>query len=58
LKSYLGSEEWNGVEACTRKYCKRKREMGRFLEDKPPGATWDTDKIATFNYWENREAVM
>ena len=53
-KSYLKSDDWDGVEACARKYCKRKRDAGRFQE-RPPAANnaavdWDVKKVSTFNF--------
>lgn len=63
VKSFLKPDEWNAVEACARKYCKRKRDVGRF-QDEPNGAggyyrvQWDDDKISTFNFWENRETTL
>ena len=32
VKSYLKSGDWGDVERCARKYCKRKRDVGRFQE--------------------------
>ena len=63
VKSYLKSEDWDDVEACARKYCKRKRDSGRFQDtDSPfnengPGVNWEVKKISTFNFWENRETT-
>ncbi|EXJ54342.1 hypothetical protein A1O7_09681 [Cladophialophora yegresii CBS 114405] len=62
VKTYLKSDDWDHVEKCARKYCKRKRDAGRFQEGAavnnngvaPP---WDVKQISTFNYWENRETT-
>jgi hypothetical protein len=61
IKTYLKSENWDDIETCARKYCKRKRDMGRFQDhgrDGAPAAAWDVKKISTFNYWENRETTL
>jgi len=62
VKSYLKAEDWDDVETCARKYCKRKRDAGRFQEDATTNnnggaAGWDVKKISTFNFWENRETT-
>ncbi|KAJ9614332.1 hypothetical protein H2200_002468 [Cladophialophora chaetospira] len=63
-KTYLKASDWEHVEACTRKYCKRKRDAGRFQESNDMadnnGAVpaWDVKKISTFNFWENRETTF
>jgi hypothetical protein len=66
VKTYLKSDDWDDVEKCARKYCKRKRDAGRFQEgatvnnnnNNNGGATnWDVKKISTFNFWENRETT-
>lgn len=64
VKSYLDSNDWNAVETCARKYCKRKRDAGRFQErtggapNNNGGARqWNVEKISTFNFWENRETT-
>jgi hypothetical protein len=60
VKSYLKPEDWSGVETCARKYCKGKRDAGRF-NDGPlhhDNVRWDVEKISTFNFWENRETTM
>jgi len=61
IKSYLSADEWNNVETCARKYCRRKRDIGRFQESNASGidnvglVNWDLKRISTFNFWENRE---
>ena len=63
VKSYLNAGDWNNVEACARKYCKRKRDAGRFQDGNATvnvngmAADWDVKKISTFNFWENRETT-
>jgi hypothetical protein len=62
IKSYLDADDWNDVEACARKYCKRKRDAGRFQDqvggdDEHLPVLWDVKKIPTFNFWENRETT-
>lgn len=57
LKSYLKEDDWGAVESCARKYCKRKRDIGRWQEDRLPRGLWNMDKISTFNFWENRETT-
>lgn len=58
VKSYLGAEDWVAVEACARKYCKRKRDAGRFQAELTQGLERSIgEKVSTFNYWENRETV-
>ncbi|KIW22169.1 uncharacterized protein PV07_12488 [Cladophialophora immunda] len=63
VKSYLNADDWQGVETCARKYCKRKRDAGRFqegnavLNNNGGEAAWSVDKISTFNFWENRETT-
>lgn len=59
VKSYLKSDDWNAVEACARKYCKRKRDAGRFVENSEGEANrWNPQIISTFNFWENRETTF
>ncbi|KEF57474.1 uncharacterized protein A1O9_05391 [Exophiala aquamarina CBS 119918] len=53
----LHQDDWNAVEACARKYCKRKRDIGRWQEDRVPRGLWNMEKISTFNFWENRETT-
>jgi hypothetical protein len=53
LKSYLSASDWKDVEACARKYCKRKRDLRRFTNAGP----WDLNKVSTYNFWENREIM-
>ncbi|OCT48482.1 hypothetical protein CLCR_04371 [Cladophialophora carrionii] len=59
VKTYLKSDDWDDVEKCARKYCKRKRDAGRFQEGNNNGAAraWDVNQISTFNFWENRETT-
>lgn len=68
VKSYLKPEDWSAVETCARKYCKRKRDAGRFQENNAHGANgagrgggvlnrWNPEMISTFNFWENRETT-
>ncbi|KIW93387.1 uncharacterized protein Z519_05992 [Cladophialophora bantiana CBS 173.52] len=63
VKSYLNADDWQAVETCARKYCKRKRDAGRFQEGNGPlnnnggNAAWSAEKISTFNFWENRETT-
>ncbi|KAK4942138.1 hypothetical protein LTR10_018030 [Elasticomyces elasticus] len=59
VKSYLKADDWNAVEACARKYCKRKRDAGRFVEDSNAGGMNQSNgqMISTFNFWENRETT-
>ncbi|KAK5045604.1 hypothetical protein LTR84_008973 [Exophiala bonariae] len=57
LKSYLKEDDWGAVESCARKYCRRKRDIGRWTEDRVPRGLWNMDKISTFNFWENRETT-
>lgn len=63
VKSYLSSDDWNAVEVCVRKYCKRKRDAGRFQEGPVPlnnggVMAWNVNQISTFNFWENRETTL
>jgi len=61
VKSYLHVDDWRNVETCARKYCRRKRDIGRFQDsntarnDNVGAVTWDVKRISTFNFWENRE---
>jgi hypothetical protein len=57
IKTYLNADDWNAVETCARKYCKRKRDIGRWQEDRVPRGLWNVEKISTFNFWENRETT-
>ncbi|KIV84026.1 hypothetical protein PV11_06002 [Exophiala sideris] len=59
VKSYLKADDWNAVEACARKYCKRKRDAGRFVEISNVGGVNQSNgqMISTFNFWENRETT-
>ncbi|KAK7897126.1 hypothetical protein LTR67_005015 [Exophiala xenobiotica] len=58
VKSYLKPEDWSAVETCARKYCKRKRDAGRFQEEPNRGVhQWNDKQISTFNFWENRETT-
>ncbi|KIV97673.1 hypothetical protein PV10_01389 [Exophiala mesophila] len=55
IRTYLDDTDWPAVETCARKYCKRKKDVGRFQEDRRRPGTWNPEKISTFNFWENRE---
>ncbi|KAK6385962.1 hypothetical protein LTS17_001534 [Exophiala oligosperma] len=62
VKSYLKSEDWSAVETCARKYCKRKRDAGRFQENADGNGggvlnRFNPQMISTFNFWENRETT-
>ncbi|KIW14381.1 hypothetical protein PV08_07163 [Exophiala spinifera] len=65
VKSYLKPEDWSAVETCARKYCKRKRDAGRFRLDNngnrrgggDANNRWNPEMISTFNFWENRETT-
>jgi len=60
VKTYLNSDDWINVETCARKFCKRKRDAGRFQEDaniNGGAVDWDVRKISTFNFWENRQTT-
>jgi hypothetical protein len=63
VKSYLKADDWDAVEACARKYHKRKRDAGRFAEghaavnNNGAATQWDVKQVSTFNFWENRETT-